>query len=122
MPWGRQRQQAPPRASDSGLTQALRNLPPAVKFVISVIVDVVGVITYLLPFIGEVLDAPWAPVSAAIIYALYGNTFFAVVGFCEEIFPGTDFIPTACIAWAYDYYRGASRRVPRGRADENVRY
>ena len=51
----------------------------------------------------EVLPAPSdgapAPVSAALIFWLYGSGIFAAAGFAEEILPGLDFVPTATIAW-----------------------
>ena len=40
-----------------------------------------------------------APVSAALIFWLYGSGIFAAAGFAEEILPGLDFVPTATIAW-----------------------
>ena len=48
---------------------------------------------------GEGADVGWAPVSAALIFWLYGSGIFAAAGFAEEILPGLDFVPTATIAW-----------------------
>jgi len=69
------------------------------KLGISLIVDAIGSITYFAPGIGEIFDLIWAPISAAIVYRLYGSTSFTSINFIEEILPGTDFIPTATISW-----------------------
>jgi hypothetical protein len=58
--------------------------------------------TYAVPVLGEVGDLLWSPISASLIYYLYGNAFFAVAGGLEEISPGLDFVPTAPLAWLYD--------------------
>ncbi len=43
-----------------------------VKLAISVVLDGVGVSSYLLPVLGEATDAGWAPISAILVQALYG--------------------------------------------------
>ncbi|CAM9772755.1 unnamed protein product [Discosporangium mesarthrocarpum] len=55
--------------------------------------------SYAIPALGEVSDFGWAPVSAALIWYLYGNGIIAGVAFVEEILPGLDVVPTATIAW-----------------------
>ena len=44
-----------------------------VKLAISLVVDGVGVSSFLLPGLGELGDAGWAPVSALLVQALYGE-------------------------------------------------
>ncbi len=34
---------------------------------------------------------------------MYGNVFISGLGLVEELLPGTDFIPTATIAWFLAY-------------------
>ena len=62
-----------------------------------------GMVSYLLPVIGETEDLLWAPISAVIFYFLFGKKKFGLFGgifsFLEEISPGLDFIPTFSIAW-----------------------
>ena len=65
----------------------------------SILIDLIGMSTYLLPVAGEGADVGWAPVSTALIFWLYGSGIFAAAGFAEEILPGLDFVPTATIAW-----------------------
>jgi hypothetical protein len=75
-------------------------LPPLMA---CLIMDLIGMSSYLLPFIGEAEDVVWAPVSGLIFYFLFGKKRFGMVGgifsFLEEILPGTDIIPTFTIAW-----------------------
>ena len=69
------------------------------KLIVSILIDLIGMSTYLLPVAGEGADVGWAPVSTALIFWLYGSGIFAAAGFAEEILPGLDFVPTATIAW-----------------------
>ena len=48
-----------------------------VKLLVSILIDLIGVITYAVPAIGEVGDVAWAPISALLIYNLYGNGLVA---------------------------------------------
>jgi hypothetical protein len=68
-----------------------------------ILLDIIGMTSYLLPVIGETEDIVWAPVSAIIFYFLFGKKKFgffgAIFSFLEEISPGLDFIPTFTIAW-----------------------
>ena len=67
------------------------------------LLDLMGMVSYLLPVIGETEDVLWAPLSAVIFYFLFGKKKFGLLGgvfsFLEEISPGFDFIPTFTIAW-----------------------
>lgn len=69
------------------------------KLLVSVLIDILGIATYALPAVGEVGDIAWAPVSAYLVYSLYGNGLVAGLAFAEELLPGLDIIPTATIAW-----------------------
>lgn len=74
-----------------------------VKLVLSVLIDAVGVSTYLLPGAGEAADAGWAPVSAMLVQALYGSWVLTTLDFLEEALPFSDALPTACIGWALEF-------------------
>ena len=41
------------------------------KLIVSILIDLIGMSTYLLPVAGEGADVGWAPVSAALIFWLY---------------------------------------------------
>lgn len=68
-----------------------------------IILDFLGMATYLLPVLGETFDFIWAPISGIIFYFLFGMKKFGMVGgivsIIEEISPGFDIIPTFTIAW-----------------------
>ena len=78
-----------------------RNTLPSIY--ICIVLDLIGLTSYLLPVIGETEDLIWAPVSGIIFYFLFGRKRFGMLGgifsFLEEISPGFDFIPTFTIAW-----------------------
>lgn len=68
--------------------------------------DAIGMMSYSLPFIGEMSDLAWAPISAFLMTRLYkGNAgkIGGVVSFLEEILPFTDIIPSFTLMWFYTY-------------------
>lgn len=68
-----------------------------------ILLDMIGLTSYLLPIIGETEDLLWAPLSGIIFFFLFGKKRWALFGgvfsFLEEITPGLDFIPTFTIMW-----------------------
>jgi len=73
----------------------------------SILFDGIGMLSFLFPGLGELVDIVWAPISAYLITRLYkGKTgkIGAVVGFVEEAgILGTDLIPTFTLLWIYRY-------------------
>ncbi len=64
--------------------------------------DILGCASYLLPFLGEISDVIWAPISGLIFFLLFGKrlgVFGGMFSVVEELLPGMDFIPTFTIAW-----------------------
>lgn len=73
-----------------------------------VLMDLLGYASFALPFVGEVFDIVWAPISALIFMRMFGGAkgvFGGIFNFIEEILPGLDFIPTFTIAWLLRYFR-----------------
>lgn len=73
---------------------------------LSLLFDVLGMLTFTLPFVGESFDVIWAPVSGYLIYKMYGGTVgkvSGVISFIEEILPFTDLIPTFTLTWIYNF-------------------
>ena len=67
-----------------------------------VVMDLIGYLSYALPFIGEFSDVVWAPISGLIFFFTFGGWKGALGGianFIEELLPGTDFIPSFTIMW-----------------------
>jgi hypothetical protein len=69
---------------------------------VCIVMDLLGCASYAVPVLGEVSDIVWAPISAFIFYCMFGGklgAFGGVFNFLEELFPGTDFIPTFTLSW-----------------------
>jgi hypothetical protein len=77
------------------LHSTMRKLP---SLTTCIILDAIGMISYIIPVVGEAFDAVWAPVSAAIYFFLFGAKG-ALFAFIEEWLPFTDIIPTFTISY-----------------------
>jgi hypothetical protein len=55
----------------------MRSKPGIIKLMISLMVDGIGMLSYLLPGGGEIADAIWAPISAGTILLMYGVYYVA---------------------------------------------
>ncbi|MBL7702236.1 MAG: hypothetical protein JNM14_08295 [Ferruginibacter sp.] len=67
-----------------------------------ILLDVIGMASYLIPALGEFADVVWAPISGFLFYTLFGGRFGMIGGvltFLEEVIPYTDIIPSFTIAW-----------------------
>ncbi|UNY98124.1 hypothetical protein MQE36_13645 [Zhouia spongiae] len=74
------------------------------KLILSIFLDLIGMVSFMIPGIGEFSDIIWAPVSGWIMTRLYkgrAGQVGGVVSFVEEIVPGLDIIPTFTIMWFY---------------------
>lgn len=74
---------------------------------LSILFDGIGMLSFVIPFVGEFSDVVWAPLSAYLIYNMYQGVegkVASVVSFIEEagIF-GTDLLPTFTLTWIYKY-------------------
>lgn len=71
-----------------------------------IVMDLIGMASYAVPVLGEVIDLVWAPVSAAIYMKMFGfkkGFFGGIFQFVEELLPGFDIIPTFTITWFIQY-------------------
>ncbi|NPA46267.1 MAG: hypothetical protein GXO24_03535 [Chlorobi bacterium] len=71
--------------------------------------DLVGMISFSIPGIGEFSDVIWAPLSAYLLMKMYPGTIGKVAGtieFLEEMLPFTDWIPTFTITYLYNVWEG----------------
>lgn len=74
--------------------------------VLSLVFDAIGMLSFIVPGIGEFSDVIWAPVSALLIYKMYKGAegkIGGTVAFFEEIIPGLDIIPTFTLTWIYKF-------------------
>lgn len=75
------------------------------RLALSLFIDLIGNLSYIVPVVGEVADIGWAPLQTVLIMAMYDTTtpHLKYVSFVEEILPFTDFIPSATIGWAAQF-------------------
>lgn len=76
------------------------------KLGLSILFDAIGMASFAIPFLGEISDLGWAPLSAFLMTKLFkGNAgkVGALVSLVEEALPGLDVIPTFTIMWVYTY-------------------
>ena len=64
-----------------------------------ILLDVVGLLSYVLPALGEWMDIAWAPISAFLFSRLFGGIKGTILVFLEEILPFTDVIPIFTITY-----------------------
>lgn len=78
------------------------------QLLLSLLFDAIGMLSYALPFLGEVtIDVIWAPISGIILASMYKGTVGkvgGVISFLEELVPFTDVLPTFTLTWIYTYY------------------
>merc|ERR1719271_2406419 len=64
-----------------------------------ILVDLIGIISYLILLLGEVIDLWWAPICGFFLQYMFGSMLMTSFGVIEEILPLTDLVPTATICW-----------------------
>ena len=85
------------------------------SLIFCILMDLVGYATYAIPFLGEIGDIIWAPISSLIFMSTFGGWKGALGGignFIEEILPGTDFIPSFTIMWFIQNVQKKNTRTP----------
>lgn len=97
-----------PRPNPQSLAHAFLPRDMIGKLVVSLLVDLVGSSSYLLPGVGEVFDLTWAPCSMVLVGALYDDVMptLKYVALIEELLPFTDFIPSATMGWIKEFGPG----------------
>ena len=77
------------------------------NFVMGLLFDAIGMLSFAIPFLGEFSDVVWAPMAGFLMTWMYKGTVGKVggtVAFLEEILPFSDFIPTFTLTWIYNYW------------------
>lgn len=78
----------------------LRNL------LLGLLFDAIGMASYLLPGLGDLLDVIWAPLAGWLMTRMYKSKVGQIAGivtFVEELIPWVDVVPTFTIMWVYEY-------------------
>lgn len=73
---------------------------------VGLLLDAIGMLSFVFPGVGEFLDIIWAPVSGWLMTRMYrGNKgkVAGVIAFLEELIPGLDVIPSFTLMWLYTY-------------------
>ncbi|KJD33009.1 hypothetical protein PK35_08555 [Tamlana nanhaiensis] len=76
------------------------------KLLLSIFLDALGYVSFVIPVVGEFTDVVWAPFSGWLMMKLYKGKpgkIAGVVSVIEEALPGFDIIPTFTIMWFYTY-------------------
>jgi len=94
-----------PRPSPQALAHAALPTDMIGKLVASLLIDLVGSASYLIPLAGEAFDLTWAPISMVLVGALYDDVLpnLKYVALMEELLPFTDWIPSATIGWVKEF-------------------
>lgn len=77
------------------------------KLILGLLLDAVGMMSLLLPGLGDFLDILWAPAAGWFMTRLYSGRKGKIAGFIaflEEILPGLDIIPSFTLMWIYTYF------------------
>ncbi|MEO5893574.1 MAG: hypothetical protein ABIQ31_25190 [Ferruginibacter sp.] len=84
---------------------------------VCILLDLIGMASYIFPLLGDFSDVVWAPISALIFNKLFGGRLGMIGGvlnFLEEIIPFTDIIPSFTIAWFIR--KNANANIPAARS------
>ncbi|MGJ8549425.1 hypothetical protein [Winogradskyella wichelsiae] len=76
------------------------------KLGLSLLFDALGLVSFIIPGIGEFSDIVWAPISGWLMTKLYkgkAGKVAGVISVVEEALPGFDVIPTFTLMWLYTY-------------------
>ena len=82
--------------------------------VLGLLFDGIGMLSLLMPGIGEFTDLIWAPIAGWLMTRMYkGNPgkIAGLIAFIEEIVPGLDVIPSFTLMWLYTYVFKVDREI-----------
>ncbi len=77
------------------------------SLVFSILFDVLGLLSFAVPIVGEFSDIIWAPIAGYLMFKMYPNRtgkIASVFVFVEELLPFVDVLPTFTIMHIYKNY------------------
>jgi len=83
------------------------------KLFLGLLFDGIGMLSFVVPFIGDFTDIIWAPIAAWLMTRMYkgrAGQAAGVITFIEEIVPGFDVIPMFTIMWVYTHVFKGSKK------------
>lgn len=91
----------------------MKNKPNYAKLLLSIAFDALGMVTFVIPGVGEFGDVVWAPLSYWLMTRMYAGQIGkigGIISFVEEVLPGTDVFPTFTLTWLYETFFSKPRR------------
>ncbi len=89
--------------------------------ILGLLLDGIGMLSFVIPGIGEFSDVIWAPLAGWLMTRMYpGKTgqVAGVVAFLEELIPGFDFIPSFTLMWLYSFlFKGNNTKAITSKPD-----
>jgi hypothetical protein len=83
------------------------------QLLMGLLFDGIGMLSFVIPFVGEFSDIVWAPLSGWLMTRMYKGKLGQAAGiftFVEEIIPGFDIIPSFTLMWLYTYvFKGTKK-------------
>ncbi|WP_339840360.1 hypothetical protein [uncultured Maribacter sp.] len=83
------------------------------QLLMGLLFDGIGMLSFVIPFVGEFSDIVWAPLSGYLMTRMYKGKIGQAAGiftFVEEIVPGFDIIPSFTLMWLYTYvFKGVKK-------------
>ncbi len=76
--------------------------------------DGIGMLSFMIPGIGEFTDLIWAPMAGWLMTRMYKGKpgkIAGLIAFIEEIVPGLDVIPSFTLMWLYTYVFKADKTI-----------
>ena len=86
------------------------------NLLLGLLFDGIGMLSFVIPGIGEFSDVIWAPVAGWLMTRMYKGRVGKAAGlvtFAEELVPGTDVIPTFTLTWVYTYLLSKKKGQPK---------
>ncbi len=77
------------------------------SLIFSLLFDALGLLSFVLPLIGEFSDVIWAPIASYLMLKMYPNRtgkIASIFVFLEELLPFIDVLPTFTLMWVYTNY------------------
>ena len=75
---------------------------------LSLVMDAIGMATYIVPGLTEFVDIAWAPLAGTISFLMFRGRTGLLGGaatFVEELLPVTDVVPSFSLTWVMKYHR-----------------
>ena len=83
------------------------------NLLLGLLFDAIGMLSFVIPGIGEFSDIIWGPLAAWLMTRMYKGKIGQAAGlvtFVEELIPGLDVIPSFTIMWLYTYiFKGTKK-------------